>query len=242
MTKPLPIRPRPARLLPAAPDGTPATIPPVHALTNTFSLVARAKAGDEVAKNKLFERYYDKVRRVVRVRIGPKLRPHVDTGDALQVTFLKAFQVFHQFEMREEGSFIKWLATIAEGQINDARDRLLAKKRDVYRDVPLDASAPNGNGGGAGDGGAKAYDPAASTRADPAAAAREREEHERLERALDQLPAAARELILARDFEGFSWEQTAKETGCPSADAARMRYATALRDLAVLLAGDTERA
>ena len=55
------------------------------------------------------------------------------------------------------------------------------------------------------------------------------------QQALDQLVEDQRAVILLRDFEGLSWDHVAQELGRPSAGAARMFHATAMKNLAVLL-------
>ena len=56
-------------------------------LTQSLDLVRSAQNGDGGALNLLFERYYERVRRVVRMRLGNKLRQEMDSGDILQETF-----------------------------------------------------------------------------------------------------------------------------------------------------------
>jgi hypothetical protein len=43
-------------------------------LENTHSLLTRAGAGDRDAANEIFVRYEDRIRRIVRVRLGARLR------------------------------------------------------------------------------------------------------------------------------------------------------------------------
>ena len=86
-------------------------------LTVSLDLVRRAQGGDDQALNKLVERYYDRVRRIVRLRLGNNLRECVDSADILQNTFIAAVQSFQAFEMREEASLINWLSRLAQHQI-----------------------------------------------------------------------------------------------------------------------------
>lgn len=54
-------------------------------MTPTFDeLLARARAGDEAALLELAQRYEPEVRAVARVRLGPALRPYLDTFDLVQ--------------------------------------------------------------------------------------------------------------------------------------------------------------
>jgi RNA polymerase sigma-70 factor (ECF subfamily) len=47
-------------------------------------LLARARSGDEAALGELARRYEPEVRAVARVRVGPALRPYLDTADLVQ--------------------------------------------------------------------------------------------------------------------------------------------------------------
>ena len=42
--------------------------------TETIDLVRRAQRGDDDALNRLIDRYYDRIQRIVRIRLGPRLR------------------------------------------------------------------------------------------------------------------------------------------------------------------------
>src|SRR5262245_56509643 len=106
-------------------------------VTHSLDLVLRAQDGDSQALNRLFERYYERVRRIVRLRLGHKLRESVDSGDILQETFIAAVRSIDNFEMREEASLINWLSRLAERQIIAAADYHGAKKRDQRRNVSL---------------------------------------------------------------------------------------------------------
>jgi RNA polymerase sigma-70 factor (ECF subfamily) len=197
-------------------------------VTRSLDLVLRAQAGDAQALNRLFERYYERVRRIVRIRLGSKLREVVESGDVLQETFRAAVGAFENFEMRDEASFIQWLSRLAERQIIALADYHGARKRDLGRNVALP----------------ELDDPASTSplkleHVDPSTQPLDRiaaaEEVERLERALSELPEEYRELILLRNYAGASWEGVAEETNRPSAAAARMMHARAIIELGKLI-------
>jgi len=198
-------------------------------ITHSLDLVLRAQQGDQHALNRLCERYYDRVRRIVRLRLGPRLRERVDSGDILQETFLAAVRSLQSFEMREEASLINWLSRLAERQIIAAADYHGAKKRDSRRDVSL--SGPIGPTDtvtvriGIEDSGLMR----------PLDLVADAEEQKIVERCLEELPDEYRELILLRNYAGASWESVAEETGRPSAAAARMMHARALVELGKLV-------
>ena len=82
-------------------------------IVQTLELVRASQGGDDDALNRLFERYYPRVRKVIRLRMGPKLREKLESVDILQEVFRTAFEGFERFEMRDEASFINWLSKIA---------------------------------------------------------------------------------------------------------------------------------
>ncbi len=57
---------------------------------HSVELVHLAQAGDQNALNELFDRYYERVRSIVRLRLGKKLRLATESGDILQDTFAVA--------------------------------------------------------------------------------------------------------------------------------------------------------
>lgn len=197
-------------------------------MTRTFDLVRKAQGGDREALERLFGRYYERVRRSVRARIGAGLRTHLESGDILQQTFAKAFEKFDRFEMRDEASLIHWLAQLAEGQIRDAVDHHGAKKRRAPGTVvPLDAPAGE-------DSGALGVSLPAEDTSVTGEVVR-RQDARILEECLDQLAPQHRDVIVLRDFEGLEWQAVAAAAGRPSASAAREMHTLATLELAKLL-------
>ncbi len=191
-------------------------------LTQTIELLRRAQAGNAEALDALFQKYYERVRRVVRMRLGRQLRSRLDSGDILQETFLAALKSFDRFEVRDESAFVHWLSRIAEHQIRDAADYHGAQKRDMARQVPLDA----------GDDSRRLGIDLVSQGMLPAEAVSRDEDTALLEDCLADMPDEYRELIIMREYVGASWETIAEETGRPSPDAARMKHSTAMVELA----------
>lgn len=202
-----------------------------HDLTRTAELIRSAQGGDTDALNRLIARYYERVRRIVTLRLGPRLRKRLETSDILQETFIAAMRTFDQFEMRDEGAFIHWLSRIAEHQIRDAADYHGAKKRDTGREVPLNFENSSGDLVG--------IDPEASGLL-PVDALSRVEQDSLVDRCLAEMPEEFRELIILRDYEGLSWEDVAEKTGRPSSDAARMKHATAMVNLAKRVRGASQ--
>lgn len=202
----------------------PAARPMADPITRSLELVTRAQGGDRDALERLIARYRERVLKIVRLRMGRRLRECVESQDILQETFLTAVQKLESFEMREEASLINWLARLAENQIRAKADYHGAKKRDHERGARLD---PSSGPPGARELGASATQPIDRLARD--------EEKRIVEECLAELDEEYRELILLREYMGASWEAVAEETGRPSAAAARMKHAVARIELGKLL-------
>ncbi len=203
----------------------------------TIDLVRRAQAGDREALERLLSRYYDRVRRVVGIRMGPRVRSWTDSVDSMTRTFLKALEKFDTFEMRNESSLLRWLVTIAEGMIRDAADERNARKRSPDRERSIDLESPTGV-------------PTFAPLPDPATTITSRlvrdEDRELVDRAIHELDAADRELLVQFYYLDATFEEIAEATGLVSArdeparrlqaaDAIRKRTAAARTRLAVRL-------
>jgi RNA polymerase sigma-70 factor, ECF subfamily len=183
-------------------------------LEQSAMLVQRYQdAGDAEVLGELFTRYYDRVRRIVRVNMSPALQARVEPDDLVNSAMAKAFQIFERFEYREPASLINWLAAIA---LNKVRDR--ARKFDRRAEMELEALC----GGGTSSAG---FEPSASQTSPP-----DRVEREELRALVDECIARLsdehREVILMRDYEGGSWRYVGERMG-RSDKAAHMLYVRA---------------
>jgi len=197
-------------------------------LTKSIELVQRAQGGDPVALDRLFERYYERVRRIVRLRMGRELRRSVDSGDILQETFQVAVRSFDSFQVRDEASLINWLSKLAERQVLSAAAHHRARKRDKRREVLIsDVGSRDASKAGS----SMPMDLAASTTG-PLEHLSAAEQTEIVEDCIRGLEEEQRELIILRDYAGASWDTVARETGRPSEAAARMAHSRAVIELA----------
>ena len=202
----------------------PADVPdsPSDRLGESMLLLNQAQAGDDVALDRLIGRYYGRVLRIVRLRMGPGLRAHVESGDILQETFAAAIRSLESFEPRDEASLIHWLSRIAENRLRTAWDRLHAAKRDVRRSVSMETLT-------AGDE-SQAWEPTARGKG----AIDELSDAEWIavmEDCIHELPERQREAILLRNYSEASWQTVADTLSLASPDAARMCHKRALADL-----------
>ena len=167
-------------------------------LDKTRELVLLAKDGDETALGQLYRAHAERIRRIVRLRMGPELRSKLESMDLVQDVLMSALRDLSGFTYSGEGDFLRWLTGIAENQIRGNLDRLHAAKRDIRREVSLERrqrgteSSPKSSCG-----------PMVTTT--PSVVFTRREELDKLERALDKLKGEHRQVILLAKIEGLSY-------------------------------------
>lgn len=173
-------------------------------LSESVRLVALAQGGDAAALNDLLTRYLDRLRRVVRIRMGPGLARRMEIEDVVQETMLMASQEIVRLEVRSQGSILQWLGKIALNRIRDANKYFGAQKR-AAPTVTL-------RGGHASDSSAGGVDPAADD-TQPGDRADRGEVTAILDEAVAQLADDDREVILMRDYEAAEWDEIAARIG-----------------------------
>jgi len=181
----------------------------------SIELLGEAQAGDRNALNELLRRYEDRLRRVVRVRLDARLRRSLDSSDVVQETFAAALSGIPTFRALDRGAILGWLTRIAENELIDLRRRASAAKRDRSNEVPLEAIGPP-----------------ASRLPGPAEESAAAELRRRVDAAVAGLPQDWRDVIVLRTYLGASWQDVARQLGCPTADAARQLHRRATVALA----------
>src|SRR5277367_3004 len=101
-------------------------------------LVARAAAGDRTAVVELLERYRPRLRRMVALRLDPRLRGRVDASDVIQEGYLNAMRRLDEFIRDPAVPFYIWLRFLVGQQVHDQHRRHLdTPSRDVGREVSI---------------------------------------------------------------------------------------------------------
>jgi RNA polymerase sigma factor (sigma-70 family) len=194
-----------------------------HDLNTTSELIDRTRRGDASAPNLLLARYLPLLTRWAHGRLPPGARDLSDTADLVQVTLLRAFQNLATFDVQGPGAFFGYLRQIMNNLLRDELRR--AGRRPGMSEL---------------------NDDLVHSGASPLAATITLETVNNYERALNALSAEQRELITMRVELGLELNEIARLTASPSPNAARMRVARALADLAkqmtLLQAGSAPRA
>ena len=197
---------------------------PGSRLLETLTLIRKAQEGDRQAFERLFERYYPRVSKIVRARSGPELRRHLETEDILQNSMVEAIRSFEDYRIRGDAGFIHWLAGIVQNRILAARRDAGREKRDRRGEAALDHIMRCLSTG------SLSFEPA-ETEALPIDKVADREHEEIVTECLHDLKESHREVVLLRCYAGASWEEAANLIGCSSPDAARVLYYRATGEL-----------
>ncbi|HST90447.1 MAG TPA: sigma-70 family RNA polymerase sigma factor [Ktedonobacterales bacterium] len=148
------------------------------------ALVERAIRRDAEAFGALYDRYFDRVYRYARLRVGNA----ADAEDVAAAVFLSAWRAIDRFSPKHDASFAGWLFRLAHNAVVD-------RYRRARDDVSLDAEAPRSE--------------EVTLLANPESLLEWRLTVDELRHALAQLTEGQREVVLLRFVEGLS----AREVG-----------------------------
>ncbi len=189
----------------------------------TQHLIVLAKDGDESALEQLCRVYSERVRWIVRLRMGRELRSKLESMDLAQDVFISALRDLGNFTYKNEGDFLRWLSKIAENRLRDNLDKLHADKRDIRKEVRLKSYEPT-----TGDSFVGTVEPIDLTT--PSVIMSKREDLARLAKALDALKPEYRKVIVLTKIDGLSYKEIADRLG-KSGDAVRMLVSRAMAAL-----------
>src|SRR5262245_38371247 len=158
-------------------------------------LVERARRGDELAFRTIMERHNRRLYRVARTI----LKDEAEAEDVVQESYLRAFAGLAGF--RQEASLSTWLTRIT---VNEA----LGRKRKQRPTVGLEAIEVAQQ-----ESAQIIRFPTMNTATDPERSAARREIRQLLERSIDALPEPFRLVVVMRDVEELTIEETAAALG-----------------------------
>jgi RNA polymerase sigma-70 factor (ECF subfamily) len=186
----------------------PEVLDPLLSDEPTIELVIRAREGDRLAVEALLQRCLPQLKRWAHGKLPPAARGSIDTGDLVQEAALHAVQRLDVFEPRHVGAMQAYLRMSV---INRIRDEV----RRISRH-PAAVALPDDHPGDA---------------TSPLESAIQAESYDHYRRALEQLKARDREMVVARVEVQWSLAEIAQRFGMPSVDAARMAVSRALKRL-----------
>jgi RNA polymerase sigma-70 factor (ECF subfamily) len=197
---------------------------------DTDELVTLAGAGDPGARDDLFARHRDRLRRMVTVRIDTRLAARVDPSDVVQDTLAEAHRKLDAYLRDRPLPFYPWLRQIAHDRLAALyRRHVRAGRRAVGREEP---PGPALSEESVWDLARRLIDPGTG----PSGAARRRERAALLRQALAELAGPDREVLVLRHLEHLSPREIAAVLGVSEA-AVHTRHLRALGRLRQVLTG-----
>jgi RNA polymerase sigma-70 factor (ECF subfamily) len=174
----------------------------------SVELLRLARAGDEDALNRLFDRYLPPLRRWAHGRLPQWARDIGDTEDLVQLAVANTLRQIVRLQLDRQGGFHAYLREAVKNLIKNELRRAARHPQPVE----LDPAMPGGS-------------------SSPLEQAITTEGVERYERALARLSRSDREVIIGRFELGFTFPELAIALSKPSADAARVAVDRALPKL-----------
>jgi RNA polymerase sigma-70 factor (ECF subfamily) len=189
----------------------------------------RAGEGDAAALGRLLDGYRARLRRMVRLRLDPRLQGRLDASDVLQEAFLDASFRLAEYLRDPKVPFFLWLRFLTNQKLLELRRRHLGTQaRDAAREISLYQGT---------------MVPASSAclaaqllgkMTAPLQAAIRAEMKLRLQEALNGMDPLDREVLALRHFEQLDNTETAQVLGI-SPSGASSRYLRALKRLKQIL-------
>jgi RNA polymerase sigma-70 factor (ECF subfamily) len=197
----------------------------------TFNqLLAALKAGDTTAAADGLGRYRDWLRLLARLQLEGRFQAKFDASDVAQQALMEACKALPQFRGSTEAELLAWLRQVlAHALAHEVRRYRGTQARDIDRERSLenDLAATS----------QRLNDLLVAPGPSPSRAAEQHEQGLVLADVLARLPADYRDVIVLRNLEGLSHEETARRLG-RSPGAVRMLWVRALARLRRELVGE----
>ena len=198
-------------------------------LSDTDSLITRAGDGDRSAERELFERHRAKLRRMVAIRMDPRLAARFDPSDVVQEALLTASVQLPAYALQRPLPFYPWLRNVAWQRLVDLHHHhFTAQRRSVVREVAMqlpDESAM------------KLAGTLMASGTSPSDILIRKELRARVQTALMELPPGDREVLVMRHLEQMSVSEIAATLEI-SESAVKMRRLRAVRKFKELLSSE----
>lgn len=172
-----------------------------------MDLVTRAQGGDQDALTELLGAFETLLFDRLKGKIGHEWRSSLDIGDVMQVTFLEAFLLIDQFKPQGPGSFMAWIARVADNNLKDAIRGLSAAKR------PNPKKRVQISGTSSRDSFVALVDLLGTDHATPSRVAAMDEAVQFIDAALGKLPPDYERVVRLYDLEGHSAAEVAAQLG-----------------------------
>jgi len=191
----------------------------------TDVLVSQAADGDTEALSELMNRYRDRLKRMVGLRMDRRLQGRVGASDVVQEALIEAARRLSDYRRDPPMGFFLWLrALTAERLLHAHRRHLGTQKRDVAQEVSLYTRAmPEACS-------VSLAQQLLGRMTSPTQAIARAELQLLVQEVLNSMDPMDREILVLRYFEELSTSEAAKELGIKRSTAGK-RYLAALKRL-----------
>jgi len=192
---------------------------------DTQALVARTVGGDAQAFSVLVERYRDRLKRMVGLRMDRRLQGRVDASAVVQEALIDAAKRLDEYAADPPMGFFLWLRWLTgEKLLNAHRHHLGTHKRDAAREVSLYRRAmPEACS-------VSIAQQLLGRLTSPTRAVARAELQLIVQEVLNSMDPVDREVLILRNFEQLTTDETAKVLGIKRSTASK-RYIAALKRL-----------
>jgi RNA polymerase sigma-70 factor (ECF subfamily) len=199
---------------------------------DTDELLRRAAQGQADAAQQLLTRHRDRLRRMVAVRLDPRLAARLDPSDVVQEALLEASRKLPEYLRERPVAFYPWLRRLAWEHLLKLHQRHLhARRRSVTREEAVPA-LPDGSA-------LELAQRIVASATSPSARVLRQELRDRVQVALAALAETDREVLVLRYLEGMTTAEVAAVLGLGES-AVKMRHRRALDRLCRALGDDPD--
>jgi RNA polymerase sigma-70 factor (ECF subfamily) len=188
-------------------------------------LIALAVGDDSDAQRVLFDRYRDRLKRMVGLRLDRRVQCRIDASDVVQEAFVDAAKRLKDYAANPQMDFFVWLRWLTgEKLLNLHRHHLGAQKRDARQEVSLyRRPMPEANS-------ISLAQQLLGQLTSPTQAVMRAELQLIIQEVLNAMDPIDREVLVLRHFEQLTTSETAQVLGIKRS-AASKRYISALKRL-----------
>ena len=190
---------------------------------DTQDLVAQAVDGDASALSLLMERYRDRLKRMVGLRMDRRLQGRVDASDVVQEALIEASRRLEEYAANPPMGFFLWLRWLTGDKLLNAyRHHLGTQKRDAGQEVSLYRRAlPEASS-------VSIAQQLLGRLTSPTQAVLRAEVQLIVQEVLNSMDPIDREVLILKNFEQLTTDETAEALGIKRSTAGK-RYLTALK-------------
>lgn len=202
-----------------------------HREPDTDQLLQDVSRGDTAARSQLLQRHRPRLRRLIAVRLDPRLAARVDPSDVVQDVLLEADRQLSDYVEKQPLPLYPLLRQLAWNRLIDLyRRHIRTHRRSVTREEMALPRLPDESA-------LELIERLYARNSSPSAGAERAEARQRVQQALQQLPECDRELLVLRHLEQLSTAEIASVLGIGEG-AVYTRHLRALRRLGELLKND----